>query len=73
MDRQNALLPEIEETPNQPELRGFHYQEEIVTKEEEAALVTSLGQLDLNRDWRAALKVAVRTGLGQQSGATCSR
>jgi alkylated DNA repair dioxygenase AlkB len=47
MDRQNALFPEIEERPTQPELSGFRYREEIVTEEEEAALVTSLGQLDL--------------------------
>jgi alkylated DNA repair dioxygenase AlkB len=47
MDRQNALFPEIEERPTQPELSGFRYREEIVTKEEEASLVTSLGQLDL--------------------------
>jgi alkylated DNA repair dioxygenase AlkB len=47
MDRQNALFPEIEERPTQPELSGFRYREEIVTKEEKASLVTSLGQLDL--------------------------
>lgn len=47
MDRQNALFAEIEERPTQPELSGFRYREEIVTEEEEAALVTSLGQLDL--------------------------
>jgi alkylated DNA repair dioxygenase AlkB len=47
MDRQNALFPEIEERPTQPELSGFRYREEIVTEEEEASLVTSLGQLDL--------------------------
>jgi hypothetical protein len=47
MDRQNALFSEVEGRSTQPEPCGFRYREEIVTKEEEASLVTSLGQLDL--------------------------
>jgi alkylated DNA repair dioxygenase AlkB len=47
MDRQDALFREIEERFTQSEPRGFGYREEIVTPEEEAALVASLGELNL--------------------------
>ena len=47
LDRQDALFPEMEERPTQLEPHGFRYREEIVTEEEEAALVASLGQLNL--------------------------
>jgi alkylated DNA repair dioxygenase AlkB len=47
MDRQDALFPKMEERAAQPEPRGFRYRAEIVTEEEEGALVASLGQLDL--------------------------
>jgi alkylated DNA repair dioxygenase AlkB len=45
MGRQDALFPEIKET--QPEPRGFRYRGEIVSAEEEAALVSSLDELNL--------------------------
>lgn len=47
MDRQDALFPETEERPTQPEPPGFRYLEQIVTEEEEETLVASLGQLNL--------------------------
>ena len=47
MDKQDVLFHELEERPTQPEPHGFRYQEEIVTEEEEAALVASVGKLDL--------------------------
>jgi alkylated DNA repair dioxygenase AlkB len=47
MDRQDALSPKIVEKPTQLEPRGFLYREEIVTEDEEAALVASLGELNL--------------------------
>ena len=47
MNRQDALFPEIDERPTQLEPPGFRYREEIVTEAEQAALVASLGQLDL--------------------------
>src|ERR1700733_6077984 len=47
MDKQDALFPKMEERPAQPEPRGFRYREEILTEEDEAALVASLGQLNL--------------------------
>jgi alkylated DNA repair dioxygenase AlkB len=47
MDRQGALFTELERRPTEVEPRGFGYREEIVTEDEEAALVASLGQLDL--------------------------
>jgi alkylated DNA repair dioxygenase AlkB len=47
MDRQDALFPKLEERPTLLEPRGFRYREEIVTEEEEAALVVSLGELNL--------------------------
>jgi alkylated DNA repair dioxygenase AlkB len=46
-DWEDALFPEMEERSIQLEPRGFRYQEEIVTEEEEAALVASLGELNL--------------------------
>lgn len=47
MDWEDALFPEMEQRSIQLEPRGFRDQEEIVTKEEEAALVASLGELNL--------------------------
>jgi len=47
MDQQDAQFPQIKERPTQPQPRGFRYREEIVTEEEEAALVASLGELNL--------------------------
>jgi alkylated DNA repair dioxygenase AlkB len=47
MERPNALFPEIEERSTHPQPLGFRYEEEIVTEDEEAALVASLGQLNL--------------------------
>jgi alkylated DNA repair dioxygenase AlkB len=47
MDRQGALFTDMEQRPADTEPRGFRYREEIVTQEEEAAVVASLGQLDL--------------------------
>jgi alkylated DNA repair dioxygenase AlkB len=47
MVTQNALFPEMEEMPTESEPRGFRYQDEIITEEEQATLVESLGQLDL--------------------------
>ena len=47
MVKQNALFPEMEETPTEPEPRGFRYQDEIITEAEQAELVASLRQLDL--------------------------
>ena len=47
MDRQDALFPQMEVRPTQPEPRGFRYREDIVTEEEEATLVSSLEQLEL--------------------------
>src|SRR5947209_7280332 len=47
MDRQGTLFSDMEQRPAEAEPRGFNYQDEIVTEEEEAALVASLGQLDL--------------------------
>jgi alkylated DNA repair dioxygenase AlkB len=46
-DRQDALFPGMDEGPTPPEPRGFRYQEEILTGDEEAALVASLQQLEL--------------------------
>lgn len=47
MDGQRSLFPGIERAPQETEPRGFRYQEEIVTEEEEAALAASVAQLDL--------------------------
>jgi alkylated DNA repair dioxygenase AlkB len=47
MGRQGALFTEKEQRSSEAEPRGFSYREEIVTEEEEAALVASIGQLDL--------------------------
>jgi alkylated DNA repair dioxygenase AlkB len=48
MDSMNRqVLPGTEGRPTQLEPRGFRYREEIVTAEEEAALVASLGELNL--------------------------
>lgn len=47
MARQNSLFPEMEDTPAHLDLGGFRYRPEMMTKEEEAALVVRLGQLDL--------------------------
>src|ERR1700712_3994211 len=47
MVTQNALFPEMEDIPTESEPRGFRYRDEIITEEEQAALVESLGQLDL--------------------------
>jgi alkylated DNA repair dioxygenase AlkB len=47
MPRPDALLPEMDEKPSPAEPPGFRYQTEIVTGEEEAELVASLGRLDL--------------------------
>jgi alkylated DNA repair dioxygenase AlkB len=47
MDRQDTLIHEMEERSTQPEPPGFRYREEIVTEEEEAALVASLIELNL--------------------------
>jgi len=47
MDRQDALFNGREERPPQSEPRGFRYKKEIVSEQEEAALVASLGELDL--------------------------
>ena len=47
MDHQPSLFPEVERAPSEAEPRGFRYQEEIVSEEEEAALAASLARLDL--------------------------
>jgi alkylated DNA repair dioxygenase AlkB len=47
LDRQDALFNEMEERPAESEPRGFRYRQEIVSEEEEAALVASLGELNL--------------------------
>ncbi|HVG28066.1 MAG TPA: alpha-ketoglutarate-dependent dioxygenase AlkB [Acidobacteriaceae bacterium] len=47
MDGQRALFAEMEPTPAEAEPRGFRYQDEILTEEEEAALAAELGTLDL--------------------------
>jgi alkylated DNA repair dioxygenase AlkB len=47
MVKQNALFPEMEETPTESEPRGFRYRDEIITEAEQAELVESLRQLDL--------------------------
>jgi alkylated DNA repair dioxygenase AlkB len=47
MVTQNGMFPEMEERPTAPEPRGFRYRDEIITEEEQAALVESLRQLDL--------------------------
>ena len=47
MDHQPSLFPEIERVRAEAEPRGFRYQEEIVSEEEEAALAASLARLDL--------------------------
>jgi alkylated DNA repair dioxygenase AlkB len=47
MVRQNALFPEIEKKATESEPPGFSYRDEIITEDEETALVESLRQLDL--------------------------
>ena len=47
MDIQETLFPELGQSPPEAEPRGFRYQEEVVSEEEEAALGVSLGQLAL--------------------------
>jgi alkylated DNA repair dioxygenase AlkB len=47
MGRQNALFPEMDDKPTESEPRGFRYQDEMMTAGEQAALVQSIGQLDL--------------------------
>ena len=47
MVAQNALFPEMEETSTGLQPSGFRYQDEIVSEEEQVALVNSIGELDL--------------------------
>ena len=47
MVRQKVLFPEMEEAAVESDPRGFIYRDEIMTEKEEAALVESLGKLDL--------------------------
>jgi alkylated DNA repair dioxygenase AlkB len=47
MATQNALFPGLESKPQRLVPEGFHYQEDIVSEAEEAALVASLARLDL--------------------------
>jgi alkylated DNA repair dioxygenase AlkB len=47
MDQQDTLFQAMDESSIQPQPHGFRYREEIVTEEEEASLVASLGQLNL--------------------------
>jgi alkylated DNA repair dioxygenase AlkB len=47
MATQNALFPGLEGKPQREAPEGFRYQEDIVSEAEEAALVASLGMLEL--------------------------
>ena len=47
MVSQNALFPEMHESPNELEPHGFRFRDDIITEEEQADLLGSLGQLDL--------------------------
>jgi alkylated DNA repair dioxygenase AlkB len=47
MNRQQKLFPEIEPTSKESEPRGFRYQEDIITLEEETVLAASLKQIEL--------------------------
>ena len=47
MVTQNIPFPDMEESPAESEPRGFRYRDEILTEEEQGALVESLEQLDL--------------------------
>jgi alkylated DNA repair dioxygenase AlkB len=47
MVTQNELFPQMGETVTESEPRGFRYEEEMITEEEQATLVESLSQLDL--------------------------
>ena len=46
MNQQSKLFPEMETTEEEWEPRGFRYQENIITPEEESALAASLEQID---------------------------
>jgi alkylated DNA repair dioxygenase AlkB len=45
--QQNVLFPEMQATPAESEPRGFRYQDEIVTQDQQTALVESIQQLEL--------------------------
>ena len=47
MSGQDALFTEFEHKPPQTEPRGFRYREEIISEQEQAALVTAIEKLDL--------------------------
>jgi alkylated DNA repair dioxygenase AlkB len=47
MVRQNTLFPEVEVRPAETVPRGFRYQDEIITEEEQVALAESLERLEL--------------------------
>src|ERR1700712_4060793 len=47
MATQNTLFPGLEGKPRRKVPEGFRYQEDIVSEAEEAALVASLGTLEL--------------------------
>jgi alkylated DNA repair dioxygenase AlkB len=46
MNRQSKLFPDMETTAEEWEPRGFRYEENIITPEEESALAASLEQID---------------------------
>ena len=47
MSSQRALFTELEKKPSQVVPRGFRYQEEAISKEEQSVLVTAIQSLDL--------------------------